>query len=205
MTLGMSANMVVIPYVITYLHAEFGSRGAILITGGVCLNQIPASMLFHPVEWHSKKPPRSSSIQGQDSKTDHFRAIVQAFKNNFSLLKFTRVIVISLPYGVYFAGVTFTISYIPFVIQTTGYFLEDSAYCLMMMGIFHILTTFIRPCLPFDSGASQFFIVAAGYGALPVTLLGKTIDLIQVINLKIFWNLGSCHFIVARCHCPCEE
>ncbi|KAK8401735.1 hypothetical protein O3P69_001097 [Scylla paramamosain] len=127
MILGSSVNMVVIPYLLTYLHAEYGFKGAILITGGACLNQIPASMVFHPVEWHSRNPPHCR-IQEPDDKPDHLR--------------------------------------------TTGYTLEESAYCLTMVGIFHILARVIHPCLSFAFGVSNFLIMAAGYGGLPIALVG---------------------------------
>ncbi|MPC64528.1 hypothetical protein E2C01_058646 [Portunus trituberculatus] len=172
MILGSSFNMLVVPYLLLYLHAEFGFRGAILVTGGVCLNQIPASMVFHPVKWHSKKPHHCATVQERDCKTDHLRAVLEAFISNLSLLKFTRVVVISLPFAVYFTGVVFTSSYIPFVMQSTGYTLEDSAYCLTIMGIFHIMATLIHPCLSFAFRGSHFPIMAVGYGSLPVALVG---------------------------------
>ncbi|XP_063886780.1 monocarboxylate transporter 13-like isoform X2 [Scylla paramamosain] len=171
MILGSSVNMVVIPYLLTYLHAEYGFKGAILITGGACLNQIPASMVFHPVEWHSRNPPHCRT-QEPDDKPDHLRVMLHAFKSNLLLLKSSRVIVIALPHAVYFTAVVFTSSYIPFVMQTTGYTLEESAYCLTMVGIFHILARVIHPCLSFAFGVSNFLIMAAGYGGLPIALVG---------------------------------
>ncbi|XP_063857156.1 monocarboxylate transporter 4-like [Scylla paramamosain] len=140
MVLGSSANLLVIPYFFTYLHDEYGFRGAILITGGACLNQIPASMVFHPVEWHSRNHVHRASIQeSEDSKSDH------------------------LP-------VVFILSYIPFVMQTTGYTLEDAAYCLTMLGVFHFLTRLIHPCLSSTCGGSNFPIMATAYGAIPIAL-----------------------------------
>lgn len=189
MTLGTSVNMVAIPYLLTHLTAEYGSKGAVLITGGACLNQIPASMAFHPVEWHSRKSVPSASLQERDGKPANLPgAMLHAFKSNFVLLKSARVFVIVLSHAAYFTTAVFFLSDVPFVMQTTGYTLEESAYCLTMMGIFHILMRLIHPCLSYAFGENTFLIMAASYCGLPVALVGKTNYLMQVTDLKIFDN-----------------
>lgn len=186
MVLGSSFNLLVIPNLLSYFHAEYGFRGAILITGGLSLNLIPAGMVFHPVEWHIKrtahaaKTPESEEAR-RTSKLNFLRAFVDASKANILLIKSPRVIIISISYSIFFAGTSFVSSYIPFEMQATGYTLEEAAYCITMMGIFHFVARFIHPFVPGACGGKSFMIIMASYVTIPVSVVGKMIYLILLV------------------------
>ena len=184
MILGASISMTVVPHLLTYLHAEYGFRGAILIVGGASLNLIPAGMVFHPVEWHSRKTVHTAKTQkfvDRTTKPSHLRVMLDAWKSNILLFKSARVVILSLPYSICFTVTTFTSSYIPFVMQATGYTLEETAHCLTMLGVFHGVTRIIHPFLTGVCHGNNFHILAGSYFAIPASIVGKIIDLLLLI------------------------
>ncbi|KAK8383378.1 hypothetical protein O3P69_019037 [Scylla paramamosain] len=90
MATGASCSLIVMPVIVTELATTFGFRIAAMITGALSLNCCAASMVFHPVEWHSKTP---HSIPSSVTKTEKrkvissFEKVAKTAKDNLGLLK----------------------------------------------------------------------------------------------------------------------
>lgn len=191
--LGSSVNLLVIPHLLTYFHGEYGFRGAILITGGIALNLIPAGMVLHPVEWHTKSTAdavktKKSEENNKTPKLNALRTMLEASKANILLLKSPRAIVISLAYATFFSGTTFISSYVPFIMQGTGFTLKEAAYCITMIGVFHLVARFFHPFVSGAAGGNNFPILIASYAAIPASVVGKMIYLLLLIYVTYYYG-----------------
>ncbi|XP_063874892.1 monocarboxylate transporter 13-like isoform X1 [Scylla paramamosain] len=174
MVLGTSVNLLVVPYLLVYLHAEYGFRGAIFIIGGLSLNMVPAGMVLYPVEWPSKNTiPVTTTRESLDtaSMNNSIKAMLKSMENIILLFKSVKVIIIALSYGIFFSATAFTSSYVPFVMQATGYTLNESAHCLTMVGVFHLVTRFIHPFISVICHGDNFHVLTASYAAIPISIV----------------------------------
>lgn len=188
--LGTSVNLLVVPYLLMYLHGEYGFRGAILIIGALSLNMIPAGLVLHPVEWHSKNTiPAKTNGKSLEKKSmnDLLKTMLKSMKNTILLCKSSKVIIITLSYGIYFSATTFISSYIPFVMQETGYTLNESAYCLTMVGVFHLVTRIFQPLFSEICHGNNFYILTASYATIPISIIGKII-FTSIYIVKLFFD-----------------
>lgn len=60
---------IIFPQVIAYLIPRYGVQGTVLMFGGLALNAVALSLVYQPVEWHTKKKPESLE-EGQLNRTD---------------------------------------------------------------------------------------------------------------------------------------
>lgn len=157
MTSGASLCQMVMPMVITYLQEEYGFRGAILITGAVILNCVPASMVFHPVEWHRNTPRNHNSITTHKhvpnvnkkiSSTKHFlQRILTTSKYNLRLLKSLRILflvaVISLSHVLFYN----VHALVPLIMNEQGNSWQESSLCLTVSGACNLVSKLMTACL----------------------------------------------------------
>nr|KAG5709229.1 hypothetical protein BaRGS_017981 [Batillaria attramentaria] len=52
---GTSVGSLAMPQLVTFLLAHFGLHGALLLTGGVCLHALPATLLLRPTSYFKKR------------------------------------------------------------------------------------------------------------------------------------------------------
>lgn len=55
---GASIGNIAVPPLITFLLQEYGLSGTLLLYGGLCLNSVPAAMLFRPTSFFSRRHRR---------------------------------------------------------------------------------------------------------------------------------------------------
>ncbi|XP_063843218.1 monocarboxylate transporter 12-like [Scylla paramamosain] len=69
MSMGSSVSMLAFPLFVTFLQNNIGFKAAIIITAALNLNLCVAAMVFHPVEWHSKKRQCQPNIDNMKTNT----------------------------------------------------------------------------------------------------------------------------------------
>ena len=70
---GICTGQFLAPVFITYLQENIGFKNTALIVGAIFLNAVPASSLFHPVEWHSPQHKLAKCTKNKVSFF-HFKA-----------------------------------------------------------------------------------------------------------------------------------
>ncbi|KAJ6640357.1 Monocarboxylate transporter 14, partial [Pseudolycoriella hygida] len=63
---------IIFPILIAYFIPEFGVQGTVMIYGGIALNAIVCSLIFHPVKWHIKNNNMDTEITTATGKQCEF-------------------------------------------------------------------------------------------------------------------------------------
>ncbi|MPC29061.1 Monocarboxylate transporter 14 [Portunus trituberculatus] len=148
MTTGSSFSIMVMPVVVTFLLDEYGFKQATLITAALYFNSCVAAMVFHPVEWHAKRP-RPCTRRKVEVKTESstLKRVAVNIKGNLRLLRSARVIIIGMVLGINVMGLFNFYYLVPFAMKAAGHTADEVGMCLMAAGIMVLVTRFCQPLI----------------------------------------------------------
>ena len=185
MSIGSSVSMLAFPLFVTFLQNHFGFKAAIIITAAINLNLCVAAMVFHPVEWHSKKhhtnPTNNTGKLAM--KTDSpsvyksLLRVVDVAKTNLHLMKSPRVVIVSLVASINLLGLSNFDYLVPFAIQAAGHSLDEAGLCFTLAGVCLLVTRITHPFLV--TCVSHKTIVICGSMILGTSILGMCCNPIQ--------------------------
>lgn len=186
MTSGLSTSQMVMPLVITYLHEQYGYRGATLIIGAFALNSCAAALVLHPVEWHTQganytKPTTNTnrydntltSSQSRYTSGGCLKRLFSMAVYNLRYIKSPKVLIIALQISIQYTMTFNVIAIIPFVMHEAGFSQRESSFCLAMCGLCNLasrlLTAFLACCPAFR----VLYVYLFGYFIAAVSVVGK--------------------------------
>ncbi|XP_068201834.1 monocarboxylate transporter 13-like isoform X1 [Palaemon carinicauda] len=192
MSSGVSLGQIVGPLLITRLQDQYAFRGSVIILSAFFLNAFVGTIVFHPPEWHKKKPtevPRAT-------KTDRsYIVLLRILKNVLKTLTLIKSPVASI---VAIGGSITLMSYLnflvllPFFMQEEGFSVADAAYCLSLSGLANLVTRLVVSTLSDYSWFNKRYCYMAG--ALTIGILAVVFCLVTDSTSKFiaigFWGGG---------------
>ncbi|KAG0717751.1 Monocarboxylate transporter 13 [Chionoecetes opilio] len=218
-TLGTCASQVLMTPLITYLQAEFTSRGATLIMAATVLNCCVAAMFLHPVEWHTKQhqsghaknieqvlpspPPRPKQAS---SASESLARVFKESMKNLRHLRCPRIAIITVVLACNTSTLVNIWAIVPFALHTDGYSPQEIALCLSVAGICNMASRLsnavISCCTAFT--VQQLYIIGSTMSALGIIGFCWASDLFWKTTLFGLCGLGSGTVSTLYCLVPLE-
>lgn len=149
---GSSISLIVMPLLLTLLIDEYSFRGAALITGALSLNCCAASMVFHPIEWHSNVQPTKAAtqkdIEGDGTISRVFKSIgrmLQTARGNLWLFRSVRAILINAILSVNTMAFNNFLYLVPFAMEDAGNSAEEAGLSISVAGTSLFVTRIVYP------------------------------------------------------------
>lgn len=164
MVTGGSVGLIVMPLLASWLQEEFSFEWAAIIAGCVVMLTVPATALFHPVEWHTKaSTPQSkeaisdtnhrllgSKKRGSDTahesgpirEHEEPEGIWKKFLNHYkpSVLRDPLIISTALVTCISITTALNVFSTVPFILSDAGYSLRESAWPMSVAALADLAT-----------------------------------------------------------------
>ncbi|XP_064108655.1 monocarboxylate transporter 12-B-like isoform X1 [Macrobrachium nipponense] len=136
MSSGVSTGQIIGPLLITRLQDHYAFQGSLLIMGAFYLNGLVGNMVFHPPEWHKKKPtalPRATK-SGHSIAEVVLRILRNALKT-LILIKSPVASIVAIGAAINLISYLNFLTALPFAMQEEGFSVDDAAYCLSLSGL----------------------------------------------------------------------
>lgn len=151
---GSSISLIVMPILLTVFIDEYGFRGATLITGALSLNCCAASMVFHPIEWHSNVRPTKAVTQknteGDNTISRVFHSIGRMLKTaqgNLWLFRSVRAILINTILSINTMAFSNFLYLVPFAMEAAGNSADEAGLSISVTGFSLLVTRIVYPIL----------------------------------------------------------
>lgn len=181
---GICVGQMAGPPMITYLQEQYGFSGSTLIISAILLNGCVGAGVLHPVEWHMKtkkektndKKETKKQDMDSDAETRVCATIVRVFATIFSnlkLLKSPRVLIITVASALNMTSYLNFLMFAPFLLQTSGYSLEETSWCMSVSGFCMLVSRLVVSSLTDLPSLSKRGCYMAGTATVFVTTIGK--------------------------------
>ena len=145
--MGISAGVMITPPLIRILIDEYSFKGCALIFGALLANCCVASMVFHPVERHQRKPNKDSekslsAIYGKKDfnsvkETAILKQLAAVFKSSCEHMKQIRELrlaLITVLFPISMVGYSNFTAQLPFALAESGYVRSMAPRCISIAG-----------------------------------------------------------------------
>ena len=171
---GSTVGQIIVPLVLRALLDAYSFRGCVLIFGAILANCCVAAMVFHPVEWHQKRP--SSETHSQTVNDKHLKLLVdpKAEKANGTIvrseskrrhvlnvlcsiikntckhihnMKHVRISLAAFSFACFIVGYANFIAQLPFALEHAGLEPKVASWCISISAIGNTVVRIMVCCI----------------------------------------------------------
>ena len=151
---GSSISLIVMPVLLTRLIDEYEFRGASLIIGAITLNCCAASLVFHPIEWHSNIRPTNTVAQ-KNAEDDAIllrilnciKRMLKTAQDNLWLFKCMQASLINIILSINTMAFSNFMYLVPFAMEAAGNTAEETGLAISGAGVCLLVTRIVYPIL----------------------------------------------------------
>ncbi|XP_069938837.1 monocarboxylate transporter 13-like [Cherax quadricarinatus] len=178
---GVCTGQMLGPPLVTYLQEEYGFKGATLIVAALMLNTSVASVVFHPVEWHTKSPSnvkkldnnRSSSRSQEYGVGATLVKMICSLGKQLKILQNARVVIFAVAGNCVFSSYLNFFVLVPFVMEAGGFSQEEASWCMSVSAASNLATRLLVSSLADWSWFSIRGCFMAGIFVVAVSTAGR--------------------------------